>query len=410
MPAARVPAAAAAPVSPFAAMVGELSSAPNERPAPSMPKGKALPVSINRMPAATMAPPTADDATAKGLPTTQPAPAAPTKAAPLATDASSLTASEDALQQSLADDAVTTAPPEPPAVNGVPIAIKGPRSHATTATGIAPGSRMTGATQVPFLFAPIPLLTPPPPPKPTPASTGPGPQDHTQPMVKTDDPAPPERMSVNDAALEVRIKAPHEESNTVATATAFTPTPDNAQPIPVVLKPVPELPPAPQASAPAPAPAVSLNPAATVPTTVAVRPPETNPHPAPQTPPSNARSTDIEEPVTQQTPQQPLRSVSLEFSPDGAGDVRLRLSEKAGEVHITLHSSDSSLTSRLHEGVHDLVGALSSAGYEAEAWTPGQGHQGNQREPEQRKSRRAVPGESGEAFGEMFPQSIQEIS
>jgi hypothetical protein len=60
--------------------------------------------------------------------------------------------------------------------------------------------------------------------------------------------------------------------------------------------------------------------------------------------------------------------------------------------------------------VHDLVGSLSSAGYEAEAWTPGQGQQGSQREPEQRRNRRADSEEAGEAFGDVFQQPIQEIS
>jgi hypothetical protein len=109
--------------------------------------------------------------------------------------------------------------------------------------------------------------------------------------------------------------------------------------------------------------------------------------------------------------QQPLRAVSLEFSPDGASDVRVRLSEKAGEVHISLHSSDASLASSLHEGVNDLIGSLSSAGYEADAWTPGQGHSNNQREPDQQQSRNTGPnGPGGEEFGDMFDQTTQEVS
>ena len=41
---------------------------------------------------------------------------------------------------------------------------------------------------------------------------------------------------------------------------------------------------------------------------------------------------------------QPLRSMSLEFAPEGARDIKLRLSERAGEVHISLHSNDSALS------------------------------------------------------------------
>jgi hypothetical protein len=111
------------------------------------------------------------------------------------------------------------------------------------------------------------------------------------------------------------------------------------------------------------------------------------------------------EPLTKEPVQQPLKSLSLEFAPDGAGDVRLRVSERAGEVHISLHSSDASLSGKLHEGVHDLVGSLSKAGYEAEAWTPNQGQQGgNQRQPEQRRQQPPNPKESGEEFGGIFEQ------
>jgi hypothetical protein len=106
-------------------------------------------------------------------------------------------------------------------------------------------------------------------------------------------------------------------------------------------------------------------------------------------------------------PQQQIKSVSLEFAPDGMGDVRLRVTERAGEVHISLHSTDASLSGKLHEGVHDLVGSLSTAGYDAEAWTPGQGHQGSQQQQEQRKPQHPQADEAGaEEFSGMFDQPI----
>jgi hypothetical protein len=108
--------------------------------------------------------------------------------------------------------------------------------------------------------------------------------------------------------------------------------------------------------------------------------------------------------------QQPLQSISLEFAPDGASDVRLRLSERAGEVHISLHSSDPSLSGRLHEGVHDLVGSLANAGYDAEAWTPSQGRQNNQRQPGTPPRVRRSGSSGAEDFGGMLQQPIQEIS
>ena len=69
----------------------------------------------------------------------------------------------------------------------------------------------------------------------------------------------------------------------------------------------------------------------------------------------------------------PVRSVSIDFTPDGAQDIRLRLSERAGDVHISLHSADASLSGRLHSGVGELVQSLTTAGYDARKWTPDEG-------------------------------------
>ena len=119
-----------------------------------------------------------------------------------------------------------------------------------------------------------------------------------------------------------------------------------------------------------------------------------------------------EEPLIDRTrTQQPVRSLALEFTPDGAGDVKVRLSERAGDVHISLHGTDPSLAGRMREGVSDLVGSLSNAGYDAEAWTPGQGHQNQRQESEQRKASRGTSGGAdAEEFSGILQQPIQEIS
>jgi Flagellar hook-length control protein FliK len=301
--------------------------------------------------------------------------------------------------------------PGPAASNSVPGEFRSIRARSLASTLMPSGTKPSAGAQIPFFATPTPVPIPIALPK-FKADSGSGPQERTATSPRTEDAAPVERAAVNDAALEVRIKAPEHEDNPKPAATnvdpgpavPVTPTPSE----PVTLKPLPELPtaaPALQAVS-----AVAVNPVHAVPAEVTVRTPETPAHPQTQSAPSTARSSDIEEAIPARDVQQPLKSVSLEFSPDGAGDVRLRLSEKSGEIHISLHSADASLSSRLHEGVHDLVGSLSSAGYEAEAWTPGQGHQNNQREPEQRKNRRADSKEAGEAFGDVFQQPIQEIA
>ena len=87
-----------------------------------------------------------------------------------------------------------------------------------------------------------------------------------------------------------------------------------------------------------------------------------------------------------------MRSLALEFTPDGTRDIKVRLQERAGDVHISLHGTDPALAGRVREGVGELLGSLSSAGYDAEAWTPGQGHQQQQQqEPEDRTQPQKPP-------------------
>jgi hypothetical protein len=130
---------------------------------------------------------------------------------------------------------------------------------------------------------------------------------------------------------------------------------------------------------------------------------------APTSAPSHAQEL-AEDGKTQ--PQQ-LRSVSLEFTPDGAQDVRVRLQERGGDVHISLHSTDPALSGRLRDGVEDLAGALSNAGYNADAWASGGGRQQQQqREAEQQRQpqRRNDQNAAGNEFSGMMQQTNQETS
>jgi hypothetical protein len=133
--------------------------------------------------------------------------------------------------------------------------------------------------------------------------------------------------------------------------------------------------------------------------------------PKSDTPPPSSVSRLDEMPDEPKKQPPALRSLSLEFTPDGAQDVRLRLAERAGDVHISLHSTDPMLSGRLNDGVHDLVGNLSSAGYDAHAWTPEQGRQNNQRQSEdQRRGRRnPSPEQTAEEFGGLMQQPVQEV-
>jgi hypothetical protein len=108
-------------------------------------------------------------------------------------------------------------------------------------------------------------------------------------------------------------------------------------------------------------------------------------------------------------PATPLRSISIDFVPDGAQDVHVRLAERAGDVHVSLHSVDSAFAGRLADGVQDLVGTLANAGYDAQAWTSGQERQ-NQGQQEQPQQKPDDTDEGSEEFSAMMQQPNEEVS
>ncbi len=102
----------------------------------------------------------------------------------------------------------------------------------------------------------------------------------------------------------------------------------------------------------------------------------------------------------------PLKSMSLEFSPDGSGEVHLKLAERAGELHISVHSNDAGLNHQLRSGIGDLATALAGAGYDADAWTSANRENRQHREqyqPEQ-QARNAGP-----AFSTLIDQPTEEV-
>lgn len=94
---------------------------------------------------------------------------------------------------------------------------------------------------------------------------------------------------------------------------------------------------------------------------------------------------------------QPLRSVTFEFAPDGTRDVRVRLSERAGEVHVSVHSADPSIAKNLRDGVTDLASVLAHAGYDAKTWTHGRQQREHPQPRDEQAPRRRSTGSSGPA-------------
>jgi hypothetical protein len=218
-------------------------------------------------------------------------------------------------------------------------------------------------------------------------------------------PHPPVRPAPEKTEAPQSTPAPEKQDAPQSTATPQDAHVAPTQPAPPVqhTTPVP---------VPAPAPVTQPHPAMVAPASQAHYAQTTHTAPKSDTPPPSSVSHLDEMPEEPKQQTQALRSLSLEFTPDGAQDVRLRLAERAGDVHISLHSTDPALSGRLSDGVHDLVGNLSSAGYDAHAWTPEQGRQNNQRQFEdQRRGRRNPSPEQGaEEFGGLMQQPIQEVS
>ena len=131
---------------------------------------------------------------------------------------------------------------------------------------------------------------------------------------------------------------------------------------------------------------------------------------APPAPTPSGRTEDLAEAGKPQ--QQPLRSMSLEFTPDGAREVRVRLSERGGDVHISLHSTDAALSGRLRDGVQDLAGALNHAGYNADAWASGRDDRQQQQQQrdadQQQRQQRRSPKDADNDFSGMMRQNNQE--
>jgi hypothetical protein len=104
--------------------------------------------------------------------------------------------------------------------------------------------------------------------------------------------------------------------------------------------------------------------------------------------------------------------MSLEFTPDGAREVRVRLSERGGDVHISLHSTDAALSGRLRDGVQDLAGALNHAGYNADAWASGRDDRQQQQQQrdadQQQRQQRRSPKDADNDFSGMMRQNNQE--
>ena len=69
-----------------------------------------------------------------------------------------------------------------------------------------------------------------------------------------------------------------------------------------------------------------------------------------------------------------VRDIAIQLSNKDQGTVQVRLSERAGELRVSVRTPDVGLSRGLRDGITDLVGRLEHNGYRAETWQPSDGN------------------------------------
>jgi hypothetical protein len=92
-------------------------------------------------------------------------------------------------------------------------------------------------------------------------------------------------------------------------------------------------------------------------------------------PEADSRTPQFLEPQNEPTGRtgESVRDISFQLSNKDQGAVQVRLSERAGELRVSVRTPDSGLTRGLREGLSDLVGRLEHNGYRTETWQPADG-------------------------------------
>jgi hypothetical protein len=70
---------------------------------------------------------------------------------------------------------------------------------------------------------------------------------------------------------------------------------------------------------------------------------------------------------------QPARSVALNLQSEQHGVANVTFTDRAGQVHVTVRSSDPSLAQSLRSDLGSLAGGLDQHGFEVKLWNPSPG-------------------------------------
>ena len=97
-----------------------------------------------------------------------------------------------------------------------------------------------------------------------------------------------------------------------------------------------------------------------------------------------------------------VKDISLRLSLKDQNSVQVRLSERAGELRVSVRTPDDGLTRGLRDGLSELVGRLEHNGYKAETWQPADKSSTaqDQGRPSQDQPSRQQQGGSGSGSGQ----------
>jgi len=115
--------------------------------------------------------------------------------------------------------------------------------------------------------------------------------------------------------------------------------------------------------------------------------------------PAESEAPQLMEPQSEERTTESVRDISLRLTDKDQGSVQVRLSERAGELHVSVRTPDAGLTRGLRDGLSDLVGRLETSGYRAETWQPAGGNASNSHDQSHDSSSRGGQQESGGGSG-----------
>ncbi len=115
--------------------------------------------------------------------------------------------------------------------------------------------------------------------------------------------------------------------------------------------------------------------------------------------PAESEAPQLMEPQSEERATESVRDISLRLTDKDQGSVQVRLSERAGELHVSVRTPDAGLTRGLRDGLSDLVGRLETSGYRAETWQPAGGNASNSHDQSHDSSSRGGQQQSGGGSG-----------